>query len=259
MSVAVSIDGPPEVHDSRRITLRREGSWGTTVDGYLALCRNGIQPSVLAVCHPASDPSAVLDHIAGDLGAVFCDFLMPDADHSGPPPPSIADFYIGLFDSWYDRYADLGVDVRIFGDFIRGLLGLQTKTDSLGYAPMQTVCLNTNGKLEPHDVLRIAGSTRVATDCSVFTHELADIYSDPLFDRVRRAVTDLCEDCSSCLYRTACGGGHLAHRWSEQRGYKNPSVYCSDLKRIFSHIAQRIRIDLEEVRNTNEISIIGTR
>jgi uncharacterized protein len=49
----------------------------------------------------------------------------------------------------------------------------------------------------------------------------------------------------------ACGGGHLAQRWSTERQYDNPSVYCESWKAIFSHIWKRIAptlvVDLEPV------------
>jgi uncharacterized protein len=35
-------------------------------------------------------------------------------------------------------------------------------------------------------------------------------------------------------------GGHLAQRWSKERGFDNPSVYCDSWKRIFDHIWARI-------------------
>jgi uncharacterized protein len=38
----------------------------------------------------------------------------------------------------------------------------------------------------------------------------------------------------------ACGGGHLAQRWSAERRFDNPSVYCESWKRIFAHIWERI-------------------
>ena len=36
------------------------------------------------------------------------------------------------------------------------------------------------------------------------------------------------------------GGGHLAQRWSSERRFDNPSVYCESWKRIFAHIWERI-------------------
>lgn len=244
ISIAISIDGPPEVHDKRRKTIRGLSTWESTVSGYLELCRANIKPSILAVCDPTSDPKNILDHFTEDLGVVFCDFLMPDADHSRPTE-SIAQFYIQLFDHWYDNYMDKGIEVRILNDFLRGIMGLQTKTDSIGFAPIKTVCLNTSGRLEPHDVLRISGEERVATNCSILTNEISDIELDPLWLSVKEASTLLSKKCQCCRFRNTCGGGHIAQRWSDELHYNNPSVYCYDFIKIFEHIASKISFDIE--------------
>jgi hypothetical protein len=44
-----------------------------------------------------------------------------------------------------------------------------------------------------------------------------------------------CDQCLQCEYLDACGGGHLAQRWSPERNFDNPSVYCDSWKRIFEH------------------------
>ena len=243
VSVAVSLDGPPDVHDGRRRTVNGEPTWRQTVHGYLALCRAGIRPTIIAVCDPYADPTRVLMHFVEDLGATFCDVLVPDANHT-EKMPSIAAFYTGLFDHWYSNYFGRGVEVRILTDFIRGLLGLPTRTESIGFGSVRTVCLSPTGKLEPHDVLRIAGADRVNTSCDIFVNDICDIEKDPLWDSVRRASIELCGTCRSCRYVKSCGGGHIAQRWAPENGYNNPSVYCSDFKHILDHIAERIKNDV---------------
>jgi uncharacterized protein len=97
ISVTVSIDGPSDVHDRRRVTIKGAPTWQSAVDGYLALCRSGISPSIIAVCDPESDAKAVIDHLAGELGATFCDVLVPDDNHMSIPK-SISKYYIELPD-----------------------------------------------------------------------------------------------------------------------------------------------------------------
>jgi uncharacterized protein len=244
IAVTVSIDGPPDVHDRRRIDVRGAPTWRDSVTGYFALCREGIAPAIIAVCDPEASPVSVLDHLAKDLGVQFCDILVPDCDHTSDVK-SIAAFYIGLFDHWYDKYADSNVQVRILNECVRGLLGLQSHTESIGLAPTRTVCLSTSGQLEPHDVLRIAGEARIKTSCNIFSNRIDDIETDPLWLAVREASTNLCDKCKACRYKNACGGGHIAQRWSVDRQYDNPSVYCTDYIKILDHIAGRLKRDLE--------------
>jgi uncharacterized protein len=247
ISVTVSIDGPPDIHDRRRVDVKGSPTWHESVAGYFALCRAGIAPSIIAVCDPESDPIYVLDHLAKDLGVRFCDILVPDSDYTSDRV-SIAPYYIRLFDHWYDSYADGGLHVRFLVECIRGLFGLQSRTESIGLAPTKTVCLNSNGKLEPHDVLRIGGHERIDTSCSILSNRIADIESDPLWLSVRETSVNLCETCQACRYRVACGGGHIAQRWSIERGYNNPSIYCGDYIRILDHIANRLKVDISVTR-----------
>lgn len=217
-SVTCSIDGPPDIHDSHRPNLKGGSTWRAAVDGYLKLCRAGISPAIIAVCNPKSDPERVLDHLAQDLGVRFCDVLMPDHNYDDDAP-SIAAYYIRLFDHWYDRYFGNGLEVRLLADMVRGVLGLETRTDSIGYGPVETVCVNTDGSLETHDVLRIGGGSY--TGLNVTRNKLSDIEFSNSWRSVRNASLSLHEKCLKCPFKVACGGGHLGQRWSRDRGYDN--------------------------------------
>jgi uncharacterized protein len=76
------------------------------------------------------------------------------------------------------------------------------------------------------------------------THTFQDVFSDPVWRKAFDASLNLHANCNSCVYRNACGGGHLAHRWSRADGFDNPSVYCEDLKGIFQHVWQSITRDM---------------
>jgi uncharacterized protein len=89
-------------------------------------------------------------------------------------------------------------------------------------------------------VLRIAGNGSTASSSTVHENSLQDVQSDPRWRSAFEASTALCETCRQCEYVDACGGGHLAQRWSPERKFDNPSVYCESWKRIFEHIWNRI-------------------
>lgn len=240
ISVTCSIDGPREVHDRRRVTLRGAPTWSDAVNGYFALCRAGTAPSIIAVCDPESDPVETINHLVGDLGVRFCDVLMPDNNYV-TSAPSIAEYYTKLFDHWYDKHFSSGVEVRILSDIVRGILGLESRTDSTGFGPLETVVVNTDGAIEPHDVLRIAGPAEVATGLNILVHEIADVEENGVWQAAKAASLDLHPRCQSCEFEIACGGGLLAQRWSPENAYNNPSVYCDDLYQIYSHVKQRLK------------------
>jgi len=237
--VGVSLDGPAEINDRHRVDHKGQGTHAGTLAGIACLRDAGIEPGLISVCNPATDPEAIMRYVVEELGIKGFDILPPDATHHDNPPP-IADYYIKLFDAWYDRYAAQGVRITTLDAMIQGLLGSFSVADTIGLVRIDTVTLMPDGTLEPLDVLRIAGDGSTRTAVSVFDNGLQDIQDEPRWREAFQASLNVCETCRNCEYLDACGGGHLSTRWSEQRRFDNPSVYCESYKRIFSHIWTRI-------------------
>src|SRR5262245_23188186 len=239
VAVTVSLDGPSDIHDRHRVDFKGRGTHTDTLRGIACLRAGGVEPGLISVCNPSTDPERVLSYVVEELGIKQFDILPPDATHADNPPP-IADYYIKLFDAWFDRYADRGVRISTLDAMIQGLVGNLSVSDTIGFGPIDTVTLMTDGSLEPLDVLRIAGSGSTASASNVFANSLQDVQADPRWRGAFEASTRLCDTCLQCEYLDACGGGHLAQRWSSERKFDNPSVYCASWKRIFDHIWDRI-------------------
>jgi uncharacterized protein len=239
VSVTVSLDGPPEINDRYRVDSKGRGTLAATLRGIDWLRAAGIDPGLISVCNPGTDPERVLAYVVDELGIKQFDILPPDATHSDNPPP-IADYFIKLFDVWLDRYADQGVRISTLDAMIRGLTGNLSGSDTLGLGPIDTVTLMSDGSLEALDVLRIAGAGSTASSLNVRTHALQDVQNEPLWREAFHASTNLAAACQTCEFLDSCGGGHLAQRWSPERRFDNPSVYCENWKRIFGHIWERI-------------------
>jgi uncharacterized protein len=239
VDVTVSLDGPPDIHDKYRVDFNGKGTHAQTLDGIGRLRGAGLEPGLIVVCNPATDPERVLAYVVEELGIKQFDVLPPDATHSDNPPP-IHDYFIKLFDAWLDKYAAQGVRISTLDAMIQGLLGNLSAADTIGLGPIDTVTLMTDGTLEPLDVLRIAGNASTKSDCSVFSDALQDVQNDERWRAAFDASIHLCDTCLQCEYLDACGGGHLAQRWSPERKFDNPSVYCESWKKIFDHLWTRI-------------------
>ncbi|MDQ1923738.1 radical SAM protein [Massilia pseudoviolaceinigra] len=243
VGVTVSLDGPRAVNDSRRIGFRGQGSFDAILAGVRQLRAAGVEPGFLSVCEPSSDPRELVRFFAEDLGACDFDVLVPDATHEDTPA-SIAAFYIGLFDAWWDTWLDRGVRIRLLDTLVRGLLGEESRIESIGFGPNTTSTLATDGAIEPLDVLRTAGDSFTRTRIDVFHNGLQDIQSDPLWREVLQASLTLPKTCQSCQHRMTCGGGHVGQRWSAARRFDNPTVYCEDIKAILAHMSARLFADM---------------
>jgi uncharacterized protein len=239
VSPSVSIDGPAEIHDQVRVDFKGRGTHADTLRGMEMLRAAGIRIGIISVCNPATDPAKLLAYVVDELGVKEFDILPPDANHADNPPPIDA-YFIKLFDVWFDTYSARGVRISTIDAMIRGLSGHLSMCDTIGVGPVDTVTLMTDGTLEPLDVLRIAGNGSTKTLTSVFNSNLQDVQEDPRWLAAYKASLDLPQVCRQCEFLDACGGGHLAQRWSAERNYDNPSVYCESWKRILGHIWARI-------------------
>jgi len=235
ISVAISIDGPAHIHDIHRRTFQGTGTHAAVERAARMLASRDIGVMALAVCNPAFPPEQYAAFFAA-CGIVNYDIMIPDAtvdEH----PPSIASFYKGLFDVWLEaNRSKPTANIRIVSDMITALLGNNAPTEGVGYKPVELCTVMTDGSVEAHDVLRIAGDGFTHTTFNIFEHALDDVRQEPRWQAARDASINLCEKCRQCKFMNACGGGYLPHRFSKHNGYDNPSVYCDDLYATFEHM-----------------------
>jgi uncharacterized protein len=116
------------------------------------------------------------------------------------------------------------------------LLGNNAPTEGVGHKPIELCTVMTDGSVEAHDVLRIAGDGFTNTKFNIFEHAIDDVRNEPRWKAARDASINLSETCRQCKFMNACGGGYLPHRFSKTNGYDNPSVYCGDLYSMFENM-----------------------
>ena len=232
ISVAISLDGPAHVHDIHRRTFQGTGTHAAVERAARMLVARDIGVTALAVCNPAFPPQAYVDFFA-DCGIASYDIMIPDATVD-ETPPSIASFYNGLFELWMEANGSRpAVNIRTVTDMIASLLGNNSPTEGVGHKPVELCTVMTDGSVEAHDVLRIAGNGVTQTTFNIFDHTIDDVRNEPRWKAARDASINLCEKCRQCKFMNACGGGYLPHRFSKTNGYDNPSVYCDDLYAMF--------------------------
>ena len=143
--------------------------------------------------------------------------MIPDATVD-EKPPSIASFYNGLFDFWLDaNRSKPTVNIRIVADMITALLGNNAPTEGVGHKPIELCTVMTDGSVQAHDVLRIAGDGFTQTKFNIFEHAIDDVRNEPRWKAARDASINLCETCRRCRFMNACGGGYLPHRFSKEK------------------------------------------
>ena len=239
------------IHDINRRTFQGTGTHAAVERAVRLLTSRDINVTALAVCNPAYEPKEHFDFFRS-CGIAHFDIMIPDATVD-ENPPSVALFYKGLFDLWLEANRhERTVDIRIVTDMVTALLGNDSPTEGVGYKPIELCTVMTDGTVEAHDVLRIAGDGVTQTTFNIFTHAIDEIRGEPRWKAARDASINLCEKCRQCRFMNACGGGYLPHRFSKKNGYDNPSVYCDDLYAIYQHIQSVLETNLYIIRPDRE-------
>lgn len=258
VQVGISMDGPEQVHDRFRVDHKGRGSYNAVERGLTLLRERGVPFGIISVIQLGADPLFIHHHFL-KLGCSSISYLMPDFTHDtiaavhqqyGATP--CADFLIPIFDDWWFNST---IDIRIknFWEIARIILGGDSQTDSLGNNRLGFVVVETDGGIEGLDVLRICGEGMTRIGLNVHEAGFQDIVkASPFHARVIFEGTSLPYACRSCPEQNTCGGGHLPHRYSHERGFDNPSVWCADILKLFAHIRSRMGISVEETQRRRQ-------
>jgi uncharacterized protein len=247
--LGVSLDGDAAAHDRGRRYANGAGSHAK-VDQALRLIasRPGALAGLLCTVDLANDPVAVYDALV-HYGPPAIDFLLPHGNWDSPPPhrppdgsTPYGDWLIAVFDRWYGDASP--VDVRMFADIMRMLLGGASTSELIGLSPCGLVVVDTDGSLEQVDTLKSAYHGAAATGLSVHTDSFDAALAVPAVAARQIGLAALSDVCRACPVHRVCGGGYYPHRYRRGAGFKNPSVFCPDLRRLIEHIESRIRADL---------------
>ena len=246
VTVGVSMDGPPEIHDMFRVDHAGKGSHASVLNGLRRLQEHALLSSVLCVVNAAHSGIGVYRYFRS-LGITRMNFLFPDATHDvkerlygqyGKTP--IADYLIPVFDEWVDE-DDPSVKVLCFEEMIKAILGGKVSSGLIGNSRANYLVIDTDGSIQALDALKVCWEGVPESGLNLFEHGFDDLYKGlPLLHRVVHEGIPMCATCEACDERAICGGGYLPHRYSRINGFDNPSIWCQDLLKLFAHVRNYI-------------------
>ncbi|ODQ93407.1 hypothetical protein BFG51_04105 [Dietzia alimentaria] len=242
--VGVSIDGD-EDGNRHRLDLGGKSTYARVVAGIDRLRDHpDVLQGILAVIDIRNPPLATYEALrALDLKSI--DFLLPHGTWEKTPPlkngrrgtgqpAPYGDWLATIYSEW--AADDDRPRVRIFDDMIHLLLGGESAFEMLGLSPARLAVVESNGDLELVDHIGITYDGAAETVVNVLTHPVDALLEHPGVVARQIGEKALHDDCVSCELKELCGGGLITHRYDPDGGFKNPSVYCSDLYRLFSVI-----------------------
>ena len=246
VGVSISFDGPKKVHDQYRKDHNNRGSYSRVEDGIARLVgREDARPlfaGVLCVIDPGSDPAEVYATLKG-TGAPGLDFLVRDGHWDQLPfgKDSSDSTEYGL---WLSRLMRIYLEdpepprIRILDDMLRLLLGGRSHKEGVGTTDYGIVVIQPDGRIDKNDTLKVAyaAADQFERPWSVMHDNLSDFLQSHEFGIYFKQQRPTSPVCAACPDLGICGGGMVAHRWSAERGFDNPTVYCADQRLLIAEM-----------------------
>jgi uncharacterized protein len=238
IKVGVSLDGD-EASNMFRVDHEGHATWARAVDGLSAINSVGALTGIQAVINLESDPHHVLEVLSRFRPPVI-ELSQPFGNYVNPPP----NYQVGGLGEWLSRgfvawVKDKNlseINVSIFTDAIRAVLGGETRTEWFPKSSLGFFVVATDGSYEGFDALKVVGTYGRVLEMNVGTHGFSEVLNHD-FIRLRREDSRLPDACSTCDISDWCNGGFLPTRYSKENGFNNPSLYCTDLQMLFRCVA----------------------
>lgn len=255
--IGISIDGPRDASSHRKFRSNGKCAYDAIMQGIDLLKINNLPVCTLSVINTEYSPHLIYSHLK-DIGVSVADFLYPDITYDDVVDDKLTQWFIELFDCWYDD-SEKHPTIRHFEIILKLLLGDTLGYEMLGQRCNKTICIKTNGNIDIVDSMKVCGINFTHTGLNVRKNSLDDTFGHPILRKYYYAHYDenLCAQCSSCILKTICGGGKMTHRYSKENGFDNPSVYCDSIKHLIAHIQDRLFKDIPHIINTNTVSKIS--
>ena len=247
VGVSISIDGPREVHDRNRVDIRGRGSYDRVHAAIGRMtAREDAQPlfsGVLAVIDPNSNPTDVYADLKA-TGTPGIDFLVRDGNHSRLPSGK-ASADSTEFGRWLSQALDIYLSdptppkVRIFDDMLRLIMGGTSNKEGVGTTDYGILVIEPDGTINKNDTLKVAHNAAdrfSRKSWSILSDNLIDVVHSSEYSEYYRQQQPTSSICRNCSELHVCGGGMVAHRWSDNRGFDNPSVFCTDQLMLISRM-----------------------
>jgi uncharacterized protein len=248
--VGVSLDGDAEATGRHRRYPSGRNSFDDVADGIHLLGTAEFQDiygGILCTIDTRNDPVATYEALL-KFNPPALDLLLPHANWSCPPPGSgYADWLIAVFDRWYSAPAQK-TWIRLFAELLQLLMGAPGAVEGLGLQPSTLIVIDTDGSIKQLDSLSSAYPGAADTGLHVFTDSFDAALDHPTTAARQIGVDALSSQCRACPIMRVCGGGLYPHRYRRGEGFRNPSVYCADLLRLITHVAERVATDVAGLR-----------
>lgn len=245
--IGVSLDGPKEIHDARRVTSNGKGSFDRVMAGIGHLRKHQVDFNILTVIHKGNVGKAkelMAFYRENDFNFVqfipCMDFRSQQVDQPGVyeiTPREYGDFLCEVFDEWYND-GDPQVSVRFFDNMLSVYINREAELCVHRAACPTSLVLEQNGDAFPCDFF----INEKWTVGNVADSSIADMLAHPNYARFHRMKPALPDKCRSCEWQRLCYGGCPRNRkWNAEGTESDPDYFCQSYMRIYAYAHERMQ------------------
>ncbi len=252
IGISLSVDGHKCIHNKHRKYKNGTGSHDDVVRGISLLKQYpSIFEGVIGVIDPEFDPAEILQFF-DDIGVENVDLLLPDSTYTDLPkgreqhPDLYKQWLIRAFDEWFFNHQ--AIRLRTFEHILSGVMGQDGSLDAFGLGSLDYLTIETDGTYHTSDILKVAYENASAIGFGVKEDTIEAALSNEKVAQYNNLLKPeaLPDKCKKCTYAHLCGGGSLPHRYSEETGFNNPSVYCEEMFTLINHAIETIQNAVED-------------
>ena len=251
VSIAVSLDGPAKINDRVRLDHQNQSTFDRVINGINLLKANPdaefLYAGLLAVIDPLSDPVEVYEFFK-NIKAPSVDFLYRDGNHSSLPQgkQSVDSTEYG---KWIVRLLDLylndatPIPIRFLDDMLKLLIGGDSTKEGIGLSDFSILIFDTDGAITKNDTLKSSfeGADRFESNWRTGDIPLTNLLESEEYKKYHNLQKPTSPSCFKCPELKICGGGMTVHRWKDETGYDNPTIYCADQLFIINHMRKHLK------------------
>lgn len=248
ISLGISLDGLPKDNDRYRYYHNGKGSGEDVSSKLKLLMESEVFGGILAVINIDSDPVQTWRYLAS-FNPPTIDFLLPHAhwDNSKLDNQRISehgDWLIKIFNDWFSGYRQ-DIRIRFFEEIIYRVFGRPGSLESLGLEEISLVTVGLNGDYEQVDTMKSVFPGAHITQLNIEKNSLNEVLDHQSIAIRQSGISGVSDTCKDCKIVSICGGGYYPHRYSKKNAFNNPSVYCSALFKLITHIEAKVRENLK--------------
>lgn len=244
--LGVSLDGPKEIHDQRRVDAQGQGSFDRVMKGISTLRRHGVEFNILTVIHKGNvDKANALFRFYEQQKFHFVQFIPCMQFHSKRidqpgmyeiTPEQYGNFLCEAFDCWYNDGNPV-ISERFFDNMLSVYARREAELCVHRKTCSKTLILEQNGDAFPCDFY-IHPHWKLG---NVGTDALTDILNHTLYDKFLKRKSQLSERCKSCSWIHLCYGGCPRNRTcSDDLQASSPDYFCHSYRQVYAYAHDRM-------------------